>query len=177
MDWWKEKFINRRDYMLDHLDDLTMTSEETLLVMLIDFFNQYQIPVTHSLLASKMKKNNEEIDELLSNLSAKGYVEITFHDGKIIFEIDGVFKGEKDKAISFNDSLFDLFESEFGRPLSQMEFQRLAEWLNIYDQKMIGYALREALTYEHLSFDYIERILIEWKKRGLTSDEYEEGKR
>ena len=30
MDWWKEKFINRRDYMLDHLDELTMTSDETL---------------------------------------------------------------------------------------------------------------------------------------------------
>ena len=28
MDWWKEKFINRRDYMLDHLDELTMTSDD-----------------------------------------------------------------------------------------------------------------------------------------------------
>ncbi len=177
MDWWREKFINCRDYMLDHLDELTMTSDETLLVMLIDFFNQHQIPVTHELLANKMKKNNEEIDELLSDLSTKGYVEIAFHAGKIIFEIDGVFKGANEKAISFDDSLFDLFESEFGRPLSQMEFQRLAEWLNIYDQKMIGYALREALTYEHLSFDYIDRILIEWKKRGFTAEEYEEGKR
>ena len=35
MDWWKEKFINRRDYMLDHLDELTMTSDETLLIMMI----------------------------------------------------------------------------------------------------------------------------------------------
>ena len=49
MDWWKEKFINRRDYMLDHLDELTMTSDETLLIMLIDFLNQHQIPVTHGI--------------------------------------------------------------------------------------------------------------------------------
>ena len=42
---------------------------------------------------------------------------------------------------------------------------------------MIIYALREALTYDKKSFDYIERILIEWKKRGLTPEEYEEGKR
>lgn len=53
MDWWKEKFINRRDYMLDHLDELTMTSDETLLIMLIDFLNQHQIPVTHGILAKR----------------------------------------------------------------------------------------------------------------------------
>ena len=58
-----------------------------------------------------------------------------------------------------------------------MELQRLADWLNVYEQKLIGYALREALTYEHLSFDYIERILVEWKKRGLRPEDYEEGKR
>ena len=56
MDWWKEKFINRRDYMLDHLDELTMTSDETLLIMLIDFLNQHQIPVTHGILAKKDEK-------------------------------------------------------------------------------------------------------------------------
>ena len=177
MDWWKEKFINRRDYMLDHLDELTMTSDETLLIMLIDFLNQHQIPVTHGILAKKMKKDSGEIDNLLSQLSAKGYVQLTFQNGKILFEIDGVFAGAKEKTMNFDASLFDLFETEFARPLSQMELQRLADWLNVYEQKLIGYALREALTYEHLSFDYIERILVEWKKRGLRPEDYEEGKR
>ena len=122
MDWWKEKFINRRDYMLDHLDELTMTSDETLLIMLIDFLNQHQIPVTHGILAKKMKKDSGEIDDLLSQLSAKGYVQLTFQNGKILFEIDGVFAGAKEKTMNFDASLFDLFETEFARPLSQMEF-------------------------------------------------------
>lgn len=177
MDWWKENFVNRRDYILDHLSELTMNSDETLLIMLIDFLNQHQIPITHGVLAKRMKKDSEEIDDLLSQLSAKGYLQLTFQNGKILFEIDGVFAGANEKAMRFDASLFDLFETEFGRPLSQMELQRLADWLNEYNQKLIGYALREALTYEHLSFDYIERILIEWKKRGLRPEEYEEGKR
>ena len=32
-------------------------------------------------------------------------------------------------------------------------------------------------VYEKRSLDYIERILAEWKRKGLTPEEYEEGKR
>lgn len=177
MNWWNERFINRRDYILEHLADITMTSDETLLVLLIDFFNQHQIAISHSLLAEKMKKDMDEIDDLLSQLSAKGYLAINYKDGKIVFEIDGVFEHEQKVDDHFDQSLFDLFESEFKRPLSSLEFQRLVEWTQAYDPKLVGYALREALTYNSLSFDYIDRILIEWSKRGFSADEYEEGKR
>ena len=176
MNWWNERFINRRDYMLDHLDELTMTSDETLIVMLIDFCNQHQIAVDHAFLANKMKKDSYEIDDLLSQLTEKGYMNLTFKDGKLVFEIDGVFEGQK-KDTTFDESLFDLFETEFQRPLSSVEFQRLGQWIEEYDRKLIGYALREALTYDCVSFDYIERILMDWKKRNFTADEYEEGKR
>ena len=175
--WYKEKFINRRNWILDHLDKLSVSAEETLVLLLIDFMNEYQISVSHQVLAKKLKKSDDEIDDILSRLSAKGFLNLELRDGRIIFEIDGIFEGEQEKPIAMDTSLFDQYETEFGRPLSQMEMQRLAEWTNTYHQKMIIYALREALTYDKKSFDYIERILIEWKKRGLTPEEYEEGKR
>lgn len=175
--WYKEKFINRRNWILDHLDELSVSAEETLVLLLIDFTNEYQISVSHQVLAKKLKKSDDEIDDILSRLSAKGFLNLELRDGRIIFEIDGIFEGEQEKPIAMDTSLFDQYETEFGRPLSQMEMQRLAEWTNTYHQKMIIYALREALTYDKKSFDYIERILIEWKKRGLTPEEYEEGKR
>ena len=175
--WYKEKFINRRNWIFDHLDELSVSAEETLVLLLIDFMNEYQISVSHQVLAKKLKKSDDEIDDILSRLSAKGFLNLELRDGRIIFEIDGIFEGEQEKPIAMDTSLFDQYETEFGRPLSQMEMQRLAEWTNTYHQKMIIYALREALTYDKKSFDYIERILIEWKKRGLTPEEYEEGKR
>ena len=175
--WYKEKFINRRNWILDHLDELSVSAEETLVLLLIDFMNEYQISVSHQVLAKKLKKSDDEIDDILSRLSAKGFLNLELRDGRIIFEIDGIFEGEQEKPIAMDTSLFDQYETEFGRPLSQMEMQRLAEWTNTYHQKMIIYALREALTYDKKSFDYIERMLIEWKKRGLTAEEYEEGKR
>lgn len=175
--WYKEKFINRRNWMLDHLDELSVSAEETIVLLLIDFMNEFQISVSHQALAKKLKKSDDEIDDILSRLSAKGFLNLELRDGRINFEIDGIFEGQQDKPIAMDTSLFDQYETEFGRPLSQMEMQRLAEWTNTYHQKMIIYALREALTYDKKSFDYIERILIEWKKRGLTPEEYEEGKR
>lgn len=79
--------------------------------------------------------------------------------------------------MDFDQSLFDVYESEFARPLSQIELQRMSDWMSQYDQKLILYALREAVLYDKRSFDYIERILMEWKKRNFTAQEYEDGSR
>ena len=131
--WWNERFINRRDWILDHLKDLSLTIEETMVVLMIDFMNEHQIPITHGILADKLKKDSDEIDDILSHLSAKGYLALQFQNGKILFNIDGVFADNSEKSLAFDQSLFDLFESEFGRPLSQMELQRMADWLKDYD--------------------------------------------
>lgn len=175
--WWNEHFVNRRDYILDHFEDLSLSCEECMAILLIDFMNEHNIPVSHGILASKMKKEGSEIDDLLSNLTKKGYLEISYQDKKIAFLIDGIFDIPKEKTMDFDQSMFDVYESEFARPLSQMELQRMSEWMGLYDQKLIVYALREAVVYDKRSFDYIERILIEWKKRNFTAQEYEDGKR
>lgn len=176
-EWWNEHYINRRDYILDHFEDLSLSCDECMAVLLIDFMNQHNIPVSHGILASKMKKDGGDIDDLLSNLSKKGYLDITYHDKKIAFLIDGIFDAPQEKTVDFDQSMFDVYESEFARPLSQVEVQRMAEWMSQFDQKLILYALRESVLYDKRSFDYIERILIEWKKRNFTPQEYEDGKR
>ena len=94
--WWNERFINRRDWILDHLKDLSLTIEETMVVLMIDFMNEHQIPITHGILADKLKKDSDEIDDILSHLSAKGYLALQFQNGKILFNIDGVFAGVAD---------------------------------------------------------------------------------
>lgn len=177
MKWWNENFINRRDYLLDHFEDYSLSCEECMAILLIDFMNEHNIPIAHGILANKMKLDESQIDNLLSRLTQKGYLNIAYDNKKIAFLIDGVFaERSSDKTISFDRSLFEVFEEEFARPLSQIEMQRLSDWLKQYEQKLILYALREALMYNKRSFDYIERILIEWKKRNYTAQDYEDGK-
>ncbi len=175
--WWNERFVNRRDYILDHFEQLSLTCEECMAVLLIDFMNQHSIAISHGILASKMKMDGNQIDELLSRLHQKGILQITYQDKKVVFLIDGIFDTPKENDMNFDQSLFDTYENEFARPLSQLELQRMSDWMGKYDQKLIVYALREAVIYDKRSFDYIERILIEWKKCGFQAADYEDGKR
>lgn len=175
--WWNERYINRRDYILEHVETLALCSDESLLLLLIDYMNEHAIAISHNILAEKMKKDGSEIDELLSVLSKKGYLQITYQDKKIVFLIDGVFEQPKEKIVDLDESLFNIYESEFARPLTPIEMQRLSDWSQTYNQQLIVYALREALVNHVRNFDYIDRILQEWKKRNFSAQDYVEGKR
>ena len=55
MNWWQERCVNRRDFILDHLEERDLNTKEALCLILIDFFNQYQISISHERLAEKLK--------------------------------------------------------------------------------------------------------------------------
>lgn len=86
-------------------------------------------------------------------------------------------KQEQEQTDMYNSSLIDLYEQGFGRPLSQREVQTIRQWTEEYEDRLIRYALREALTYNTQSVDYIDRILLKWKQKGFTAEQYEEGER
>ncbi|MFC2948335.1 DnaD domain-containing protein [Virgibacillus sediminis] len=70
-------------------------------------------------------------------------------------------------------SMFILFEQEFGRPLSPFEIETINAWLD-EDQiapSLIKAGLRESVLMGKLNFKYIDRILREWKKKGIHSVE------
>ncbi|WP_309507427.1 DnaD domain-containing protein [Sediminibacillus dalangtanensis] len=70
-------------------------------------------------------------------------------------------------------NIFILFEQEFGRPLSPFEIETINIWLDEEQQTpaLIKAALREAVLMGKLNFRYIDRILREWKKKGIKSVE------
>lgn len=71
-----------------------------------------------------------------------------------------------------NNNLFEMFENELGRGLTPMEFEIINGWLDIeYSEEIITCALKEA-TYNGISnFRYIDRILYEWHKKGIKTQE------
>lgn len=84
---------------------------------------------------------------------------------------------EQELTDMYNSPLFDLYEQGFGRPLSQREVQTICQWTKEHEDRLIRYALREALTYNKQSIDYVDRTLLKWKQRGFTAEQYEEGER
>lgn len=92
-------------------------------------------------------------------------------------EVQKQDQADQEQKNIYECSLFDLFEREFARPLSQPECQRLGDWQERYDDKLIRYALRESLLYGKHSLDYIDRILLAWEKKAFTAEMYENGER
>lgn len=172
-----EPFFNRRNWILEHLEDLELTLEQAFCVFCIDYFNEFRYVVDVPSLANKMKMDDGKVDLMLNDLMEKGYLQIDFVDRRIYYNIDGVFKLKEDaKPCDSNEyqTLFALYESEFARPLSQKESEMLSEWISTYELKLIEYALREAVIYDKKSFAYINRILINWKESKFTAKMYEE---
>ncbi|MBS4194472.1 DnaD domain-containing protein [Lederbergia citri] len=80
-------------------------------------------------------------------------------------DLETIFQEEKD--------IYSAFEQEFGRPLSPLECESLAMWIDQdgQDPVIIKAALREAVMSGTINFRYIDRILFEWKKNGVTTVE------
>lgn len=78
---------------------------------------------------------------------------------------------EEDKELE--GTIFLLFEQEFGRPLSPFEIETISSWLD-EDQispALIKAGLRESVLMGKLNFKYIDRILRDWKRKGIHSVE------
>lgn len=70
-------------------------------------------------------------------------------------------------------TIFILFEQEFGRPLSPFEIETINVWLDEdhLAPSLIKAALRESVLLGKLNFKYIDRILREWKRKGIHTVE------
>ncbi|MFC6201707.1 DnaD domain-containing protein [Lactiplantibacillus nangangensis] len=67
--------------------------------------------------------------------------------------------------------VFKSIETEFGRALSPMEMESISKWFDEdhYDPEIIELALREAVLRQVYNLTYMDRILLNWHKRNLTT--------
>ena len=91
---------------------------------------------------------------------------------------------KKDKTLSVANNLENnplnylsrKVEVEFGRYLSPIEREEIAQWLSVdhYAPELIELALREAVLSQAYSLKYIDRVLLNWQRHSLkTTDEVE----
>ena len=76
---------------------------------------------------------------------------------------------EEKKEEQEND-IFNLFEQELGRTISPMEVEIINEWLHDgYQEELIKEALKEAIYNDVRNLKYIDRILFNWKNKGIKN--------
>lgn len=174
---WNAPYLDRKVWLLDHLQDLHVDAKEALVLLLIDHFNTMHVSIHHQLICEKLKITEDEVEELFGSLSEKGYLALDFKDGELLFDIRGIFDQENIDEVPLNRSLLEEFEEEFKRSLSPVEMDRILNLAAEYDERMVIVALNEAASYDKRDINYIERILISWRNKGLSIEDVENGKR
>jgi DNA replication protein len=139
-------------------------------------------------IASVMGSDQKEIYHWLNQLLKKDVLRMESKKdaaGKMVdyYDFTGIYdrleflltQQSKNEAVESNEEkirgLYRLFEGEFGRPLSAIEYQRIGQWLDEdhYDPELIQFALREAVLNQAYSLNYIDRILLSWERKNITS--------
>lgn len=177
MKWYEQRFVSRRDWVIEHQEYLGLSEKEFMIVLMIDFMSEHRIPISIDALAQKTCMPAKEVDETVSLLCAKKYLDIRASGKRISFRLDGLYDTEVAREAGMIDrSVFDLFESELKRPLTQKDMECISDWNRTYEKRMIILALREASMYQKVSIPYIDSILREWTKKNYTSEMIEQGK-
>jgi DNA replication protein len=78
-------------------------------------------------------------------------------------KLEGHRQGKEEMAAQCYKS----FEKEFGRPLSPIETEKIAQWIDQASPDLVHEALKRAVLNGKWNFRYIDTILLEWKKNNL----------
>lgn len=126
--------------------------------------------------------DDKKIMDAFSSLSSKGIISICIdknENGIICESIDlsNLYKFivsdiNTNVKKQINNNIFNIFEKEFGRTLSPIEFEIINAWLKsgVSEELIIG-ALKEATFNGVSNLRYIDKIIYEWNKKGFKQME------
>lgn len=173
----KEKDYTFKKLLFKLIKDFDLTLEELLL--LIYFINQDKPVFDIKKISIITYLDNNEIMSAFSSLTAKGLVSIktSKEDGKIteIIDITNTYRAMvSDINVNIKKqtvtNIYTIFEKEFGRPLSPVEYEIIKAWITSgISEELIKDALKEAVFNNVRNLRYIDKILSEWEKKGFKS--------
>ena len=74
---------------------------------------------------------------------------------------------DKNSIDSINN-IYNIIQEEFGRPISPIEIEIIDTW-NEFSFGLIKLAIKEAISSNNRAIKYIDRILYNWKAKGIKS--------
>lgn len=167
----KMKSLTIPNLLFYNYSKLNITEKELILIIYLfnndNTFNSKKI-------ASELNISVKEVMALISDLINKDLIKIvTIDNKKEQVDLDGLFSKLSFLIVNEKEekkNIFDLFEHEFGRTLSPMEYQIIIEWQNIFTDELITLGLKEAVYNGVFNLKYIDRILHEWQKKNITCE-------
>lgn len=170
--------IDWRMILVDHYKKLGLNENELSIILVTNSLIQKGVDfITPDIIALKMTLDFQEIDSYFTNLIKKDILTLDVGE-KIHISIEPLKKRlieifyeelKKETSVDSNkdqNDIYVLFESEFGRALSQFEINTIKDW---FDQGNSAATIKEALNVATLAkvktIRYIDKVLLEWKRR------------
>lgn len=185
----KEKPVTIQRTLFDNYAQLGLNERQfVILIKLLDQQNErhLQPPLENIQLGTNL--SIQEVSHTINQLSQMNCIDIKIekdesHKYNEFISFDPLYEqmsvlikeqrqetNEKNEQLAFN-KLFQEFENSFGRALTPLEMQTLNHWIDSdkHSNELIQSALNEANSVDKLSFKYIDRILLNWKKKNITT--------
>lgn len=83
-------------------------------------------------------------------------------------DIDINIEQEQDEAADNAKNLFIFLESNFGRTISPIEYERLIDWQKTFNDDIIKYAIELSCNANAKNMNYLNAILNNWNSKGYT---------
>jgi DNA replication protein len=161
------------EIVLKNVSSLNIDLKEFLLLL-------YFINVSNSLntesIVKHLKLSEKEILDTFSSLVNKKLIEVVVNKkgNKIEEEVsldlfyNKLLMANKTEEKSINSDIYSVFENEFGRTLSPIEYETISMWVSKgIEEETIKKALREAVINGVSNLRYIDKILFEWSKKAF----------
>lgn len=174
----KEKDFIIKSYLLKVAISLNLYLND--FILLVYLTNQEEPSLNIENIKKYTYLSEDAIMESYTKLLAINLIEVTMKkDGnglvREVINLDNIIKNitsdiTREHKQSEKTNLFSLFEREFVRPLSPMEYEIINEWIRSgISEELISEALKEAIFNGVKSLRYIDKILISWKDKGYKS--------
>ncbi|CAM3243041.1 DnaD domain-containing protein [Lactiplantibacillus plajomi] len=187
--------------LLVHYREIGLTNDELLVYLQFKrLTDQGQQFPDAAVVAKSLGESSNTVFQRLHEMLAKKFLTIesvTGADNKIHdrYNFDGLYDKlalavkqperaaatQTDQAVATNprQKVFTDIQREFGRALSPIEMESISKWFDEdqYDPEVIGLALREAVLRQVYNLTYMDRILLNWQKRGLRTAQQVEAER
>lgn len=175
--------IDFRFLLLENYKKLKISENELAVLFMIDHLIGQGNPfITADILSLKMTLDVKAIDSVLAELLTRGLIEYVSKGKKTIttldplkeklfreFQMKSTFDEEVKKTKKVKDminNIYGEFEKLLSRPLSQVEFSRIREWVEYgYSDEMIINALKECLSKGKKSLRSVDKVLLSWSER------------
>lgn len=164
--------------LLFNYKKINITDRE--LIILIYLINQPTNLYNPKQISMDLNIDFNTVIEDINSLCEKGIIKIEMKRiNKVLNETINLDLLYEKIAFSLNEvetkednNIYDIFEKEFGRTLSPVEYEIIGNWRNGENtDELILLALKEAVYNGVNSLRYIDKIIFEWNKKGIKTKE------